>query len=162
MMFDRLLNRITRKSASVVPPMHEADSDLLFGALLVRLAQTDRLYMFEEAHQIERIFVAKNDLTPQEAEDFRYRCEALEVQIPSTIELAGILRAHTDKAQRTSIVAALWSVVFADQMEHVRETELLNMMEDLLGVDHADSLALRDIEAAKAIPTGQTTHPLGA
>lgn len=149
-MFDRILALFDRTAHKTeLPP---ADARHALGALLVRAAKADRAYLFQEVEQIDKILARRHGLDPVEAARMRAQCELLDEKLPATDELATILLAAVPLAEREAMVAALWSVVFADQVEHEREDDLLQQVAGLLGVDHQTCRALRDIERAKQPP----------
>jgi uncharacterized tellurite resistance protein B-like protein len=69
--------------------------------------------------------------------------------MPVTEDLAGILHDAINMEDREAAVTALWSVVFADGVEHEEEDELLHAVEAALGVSPADAKRLHDAEMAK-------------
>ena len=82
----------------------------------------------------------------------RLQSEALEEEMPSALELMGQLRDSIPAGERSAIVSALWSVVFADRIEHADEDGLIRVIEDVLGVPRHQSLALRATEFSRANP----------
>lgn len=127
-------------------------TDIAIGALLVRIAKVDGAYLFQETEQIERVLAARYALTGPEAAALRAECEALEEEMPSALELMGHMQADIPAEERAALVSALWSVVFADRIEHADEDELIQVIEDVLGVPRAQSLALRAQEFSRANP----------
>lgn len=146
-MFDKLKHLFTgQPSVTELPP---ADAEHALGALLVRAAKADDTYLFEELHQIDKILESQFNLNPVEAAKFRASCEKLEAQMPDTDELAGILQRAIPLDQRETCVATLWSVVFADGVEHEAEDRLLHQIEATLGIDPDTARRLHDAEQAK-------------
>ena len=127
-------------------------ADIALGALLVRIARVDGAYLFQEAEQIEQVLALRYALTPGEAKAMRQTCEAMEEQMPSALELMGRLHDHIPEQDRRAIVSALWSVVFADRVEHQDEDSLIQVIEDVLGVPRQQSLLLRAHEYSRANP----------
>ena len=147
-MFDRILSLFTGPQ-DFATPLPVADAQNALGALMVRAAKADRAYLFEEVEQIDAVLAKLYDLNPVEAAMMRAGCEKLEEEMPRTEDLAGILHSAISKDDREAAVAALWSVVFADGVEHEEEDELLHAVEAALGVDKATSKRLHDQEMAK-------------
>jgi len=146
-MFEKLKHLFAATpSVTTLPP---ADAEHALGALLVRAAKADDTYLFEELHQIDNILVAQFGMNPVEAAKFRASCEKLEEQMPDTVELAGILQRAIPLDQREACVAALWSVVFADGIEHEAEDILLHQIETTLGIDPDTARRLHDVEQAR-------------
>lgn len=142
-MFERILSLFkgTAPTRTALPP---ADVQHALGALLVRAAKADHAYLFEEVEQIDDVLAARYGLNPVEAAKLRASCEKLDEAMPDTAELAGILHAAIDLAEREATVAAMWKVVFADGIEEEEEDKLLHEVEALLGVSPEVSKRLHD------------------
>lgn len=146
-MIDRLLAFFQNPSAYETP-LPETDARHALGALMVRAAKADHLYLFEEVQQIDKVLAERNDLNPVEAAKMRAACEKLEAQMPATEDLAEALKTAVTEEEKEATVAALWKVVFADGIEHENEDELLHQVEAVLGVSPATAKRLHD-EAAQ-------------
>jgi uncharacterized tellurite resistance protein B-like protein len=142
-MLDRLV-AFFRNPENYQTPLPEADARHALGALMVRAAKADKAYLFEEVEQIDKVLAARNGLNPVEAAKMRASCEKLEEQLPKTKDLAVILKNAISEAEKEATVAALWSVVFADGVEHEDEDELLHQIESVLGVAPAVARRLHD------------------
>ncbi len=142
-MFESILALFQRTTPSEtkLPP---ADAKHALGALLIRAAKADHAYLFEEVEQIDDVLAARYNLNPVEAAKLRASCELLEEAMPETGDLAEILHAAIDLAEREATVAAMWSVVFADGIEEEEEDKLLQEVEALLGVSPEVSKRLHD------------------
>lgn len=147
-MLRRFFSFRRQKSATVNLPASQ--DELILGALLVHAAKVDEAYLFQEVEQIEAVLAKRHGLTPKVAMQMRIACEEVQEEWPSTLELVGKLHNDIPLSQRRAVVSAMWSVVFADGVEHKDENALLRMIEDLLGVDPNDSLALRAEEFEKS------------
>ncbi|MDG1866390.1 MAG: TerB family tellurite resistance protein [Yoonia sp.] len=146
-MFERILSLFSGSEFHTDLPA--ADARTALGALMVRAAKADHAYLFEEVEQIDRVLAKLYDLNPVEAAKMRAQCELLEEEMPETEGLAGILHDAIGVTEREAAVAALWSVVFVDGVEHEEEDELLHAVEAALGVSPADAKRLHDTEMAK-------------
>ena len=149
-MLRRFFSFRRQKTMSVDLPASQ--DDLILGALLVHAAKIDESYLFQEVEQIEAVLAHRHGLSPAVATKMRMACEAIQEEWPSALELVGKMHKDIPLGQRRAIVAAMWSVVFADGIEHREENALLRIIEELLGVDPNDSLALRAEENAKSHP----------
>jgi len=147
-MFERILSLFTG-SSDFHTELPAADVRTALGALMVRAAKADKAYLFEEVEQIDAVLGKLYDLNPVQAAKMRAQCEMLEEEMPDTEDLAGILHDAISKDDREAAVSALWSVVFADGVEHEEEDELLHAVEAALGVTPADAKRLHDTEMAK-------------
>ena len=147
-MLERLTALFQRKEKPDAP-LPEPDARLALGTLLVRVAMADKAYLFEEIEQIDRILAEAYDLSPIEAAKMRATCEKLAFAVEDDAEMAAIIREAVDYDHRREKVAALWRVVIADGITGDRETALVDLIEDRLGVARDDSEAAR---AAAVIP----------
>ena len=142
-MFERLLSFLNG-SSDYETPLPPADVKHALGALMVRAAKADRAYLFEEVDQIDRVLAHMYDLNPVEAAKMRAACEKLEHAMPETSALTDVLHAAIDNEHREEAVSALWTVVFADGIQHEEEDVLLHQVEELLGVAPETAKALHD------------------
>lgn len=146
-MFERILALFERNAPVTTLPPEEAKFAL--GALMVRTAKADRAYLFQEVEQIDAILARRNGISLLEAVQMRAQCELLDDALPETGDLARILQQAVSTAEREAMVAALWSVVFADGVEHVHEDALVAEIERLLGIDADTCRLIHDREQAK-------------
>lgn len=142
-MFDRILSLFQPDVR--ITPLPEADAQHALGALLVRAAKVDQVYLFEEIEHIDELLAHRYDLNPVEAAKLRAECENLEISMPDTEALATVLHDAISLEDREATVLALWEVVFADGVEVEAEDKLLHQLETLLGVSPARSKALHDL-----------------
>lgn len=150
-MFERILALFSPTPSAT--PLPEADARHALGALLVRVAKVDDAYLFEEVEQIDRMLARMYDLNPVEAAKMRAACERLEAEMPDTDELAAILHDAIPMSERELAVRALWTVVFADGVEHESEDILLHRIEADLGVTPDVARRLHDeaMTAARSV-----------
>ena len=141
-MFERILALFDRSGPVTTLPPTEAKYAL--GALMVRTAKADHAYLFQEVEQIDRILARRNGINVVEAAKMRAQCELLEESLPQTADLAATLQAAVSTEDREAMVAALWSVVFADGVENEEEDAVLAEVERLLGLDAATCRAIHD------------------
>lgn len=133
-------------------PLPEADAKHALGALLVRVAQADHAYLFQEVEQIDRILAKRFGLNPLEAAKMRAGCERLSDEMPDTKDLIAVLHDAIDLAEREATLLALWQVVFSDGQLHETEDELLALVQNTFGVApevcaRLRSEALRSVQA---------------
>lgn len=145
-MFDRILS-LFHKDVHVtrLPP---ADAQHAMGALLVRAAKADDIYLFEEIEHIDDVLAHRYGLNPVQAAKLRAESEKLEIAMPDTAALAKVLHDVISYEEREAMVLALWEVVFADGHEVEAEDVLLHQLEHLLGVPPDVSKRLHDTAMA--------------
>lgn len=147
-MLERLTQLFHRKTPED-QPLPEPDARLALGTLLVRVAMADHAYLFEEVEQIDRILAEAYDLSPLEAAKMRATCEKLAFAMDDDSEMAALVRDSVSYEHRLEKVEALWKVVMANGITDDRETALVDLVEEVLGVARPDSEAAR---ASAVIP----------
>ena len=142
-MFKRILSLFQQQGP--VTPLTDIDVRHALGALLVRAAKADHVYLFDEIEQIDEVLEHLYKLTAQETAQLRLECEALDTVVPDGKAFADILRDAISYEERVATVLALWEVVFADGHKATKEEELLSQLEALLGVSTEKSKELHDL-----------------
>lgn len=146
-MFERILQLFSPVS-SYRTPLPEADAKHALGALLVRVAQADNAYLFQEVERIDRILAKRFGLNPLEAAKMRAGCERLSDEMPETTALIAVLHDAIDVKEREATLFAIWQVVFSDGQVHEAEDDIVALVRKTLGVSseacerlRADALA---------------------
>lgn len=121
------------------PALPEPDEKLALGALLVRVAKSDRHYDAVEIGEIDRILAGTFHLNPVEAAKMRATCEKLDAAAPGTPDFALLIRQNVDYPHRLAMVRALWRVIMADGAHAPEEDATLREIETMLGIDATDS-----------------------
>ena len=147
-MFERLKS-FFQGPARKPAPLPELDAKLAFGTLLVRVAQADDTYLFEEISQIDHVLSRAFGLKPIAAAKMRATCEKLAHTITDDAKLASMIRETMDYAHRVEAVQAMWQVAEADGITDEREMALVHLIEEMLGIETEDNEAAR---AAAVIP----------
>ena len=132
-MFERILTLFSSVNRYRTP-LPEADAKHALGALLVRVAQADKAYLFQEIERIDRILAKRFDLNPLEAAKMRAGCERLSDEMPETEALIAVLHDAIDVKEREATLFALWQVVFSDGQMHETEDDLVTLVRVTLGV----------------------------
>ena len=132
-MFDGLLAYL-RNPGGYETPLPEADATHALGALMVRAAKADNAYLFEEIRLIDQVLARRHGLNPVEAAKMRAECERLEEEMPSTTEIAEIVKNAVSMEERETTLRALWDVVYADGIKHDEEDRLLHQIEEVMGI----------------------------
>ena len=144
--FERLKAWIAKPKDPLPPP----DTRLALGVLLVRVAKADKVYLFEELEQIDRVLARLNGINALQAAKLRAMCERLEEAISDTAAFANLLRTYVAYEQRVAMIEALWQVVIADGIEQRQELALVEWVQSDLGVEQ------KDCEAARAKAFNET------
>ncbi|MCR9126041.1 MAG: TerB family tellurite resistance protein [Rhodobacteraceae bacterium] len=135
------LRRIFRATRPVELP--EPDAKLALGALLVRVARSDRDYQFSEIRLIDRILARMYNLKPIAAAKMRATCERLNAAAPDSDRFAVLIRDSLPPEDRITALAALWEVVMADGAEADEELRIVEAARHALGLDDAQSAEAR-------------------
>lgn len=138
-MFERLFPNRSKEKKTLPEPTPQ----LALGALLVRIAMSDRDYRASEVGSIDKILAGTFDLKPLEAAKLRATCEALERHAPGTPEFAEILREAVPYADRVDLATSMWQVLLADAVHAAIEEETLHQIETAMGISPADSAEIK-------------------
>jgi uncharacterized tellurite resistance protein B-like protein len=133
------------------PALPDPDAELALGALLVRVAQSDRDYKLEEISLIDRILARLYQHDAIEAAKVRATCEKLHAAAPETDTFGRLIRETTGLEERLAALDALWEVVLADQNEHEGEIRILEEAYKAMGLSFADNEASRAKALAKLV-----------
>ena len=131
------------------PALPDPDAELALGALLVRVAKSDREYKLEEISLIDRILSRLYQHDALEAAKVRATCEKLHTAAPETDTFGRLIREATGLDERLAALDALWEVVLADQNEHEGEVRILEEAYKAMGLSFADNEASRAKAKAK-------------
>lgn len=126
-------------------PLPEPDADLALGALMVRVAKSDRNYQQSEISRIDRLLARIHGLGPIEAAKMRALCERLERAAPETDRFARLIRESVSVEARVAALQALWEVVLADGESQPEELQVLDTAREAMGLGHADSDRARSL-----------------
>ncbi|MFW8593434.1 TerB family tellurite resistance protein [Cribrihabitans neustonicus] len=138
------------------PALPDPDAELALGALLVRVAQSDRDYQLEEISLIDRILARLYQHNAIEAAKVRATCEKLHAAAPETDTFGRLIRETTGLEERLAALDALWEVVLADGEEHAGEVTILEDARKAMGLSYADSQAARARAMEKMDPAPET------
>ena len=145
-MLKKLCQAFRPKGAVTLP---DPDAELALGALMVRVAQSDREYQLEEISLIDRILAQLYQHDAIEAAKVRATCEKLQAAAPESDTFGQLIRETTGIEERLAAMDALWEVVLADNREHPGEITIIEEARIAMGLSHADSQAARVKAKAK-------------
>lgn len=121
------------------PGLPDPDAELALGALLVRVAQSDRSYQLEEISLIDRILARLYQHNALEAAKVRATCEKLHAAAPDTDTFGKLIRETTGLEERLAALDALWEVVLADGNEGEGEIRIVEDACQAMGLTVKDS-----------------------
>lgn len=130
-------------------PLPDPDAELALGALMVRVAQSDREYQLEEISLIDRILARLYQHDAIEAAKVRATCEKLQAAAPESDTFGKLIRETTGIDERLAAMDALWEVVLADHREHPGEVTIVEETRKAMGLSYDDSQAARARAVAK-------------
>jgi uncharacterized tellurite resistance protein B-like protein len=138
-----MIDILRRLLAPAPERLPEADAQLAFATLLVRLARTDGLYAAEEVERIDRVLALHHGLDPFAAARLRTEAEDLEREAPDTVRFTRALKDATALEDRAELLTALWSVALADGQREAHEDRLMRLVANLLGLTDVESALAR-------------------
>lgn len=142
----RMFERILKAFAAPAPqPLPKPDERLALGALMVRVAKSDRSYDLAEISRIDRILARLNSIGPVEAAKMRAMCERLDKAAPDADDFAHLIRETVSFEARIDALEALWEVLLADGEGQPEELNVVDHAREALGLSEADSEAARAI-----------------
>jgi len=126
------------------PDLPDPDAELALGALLVRVAKSDRDYQLEEISLIDRILARQFQHSPIEAAKIRATCEKLHAAAPETDTFASLIRSTTGIEMRLATLDALWEVVLADGRQQENELRIVEEARLAMGLTRAQADTARE------------------
>ncbi|MDK3073125.1 TerB family tellurite resistance protein [Sedimentitalea sp. JM2-8] len=130
--------------ASNTEELPDPDAELALGALLVRVAMSDRDYKVAEISLIDRILARLFQHNAIEAAKIRATCEKLHAAAPETDTFAKLIRETTGLSERLAALDALWEVVLADGDPKEDELRVLESARKAMGLSFLESKAARE------------------
>ncbi|PCH73735.1 MAG: hypothetical protein COC12_04675 [Rhodobacteraceae bacterium] len=122
----------------------DPDAELALGALLVRVAKSDREYQISEISLIDRILARLYQHNAIEAAKIRATCEKLHAAAPDSDTFAKLIRETTGIDERLAALDALWEVVLADGVQDEEEFRIVEEARAAMGLSLIDSQNSRE------------------
>lgn len=122
----------------------DPDAELALGALLVRVAKSDREYQISEISLIDRILARLYQHNAVEAAKIRATCEKLHAAAPDSDTFAKLIRETTGIDERLAALDALWEVVLADGVQNEEEFRIVEEARSAMGLSLIDSQNSRE------------------
>ncbi len=122
----------------------DPDAELALGALLVRVAKSDREYQVAEISLIDRILARLYQHDAVEAAKIRATCEKLHAAAPETDTFAKLIRETTGIRERLAALDALWEVVLADGIQNEEEIRIVEEARIAMGLSVIDGKKSRE------------------
>ncbi|PLX34473.1 MAG: hypothetical protein C0605_13435 [Hyphomicrobiales bacterium] len=120
------------------------DFQLALAGLLVRVAAIDGAYLDAEHERLKAVLQKRFELSPEIAGELSRAGRLKEQEAVDIYGFTRVLTKALDQEGRQEVVEMLWEIAFADGEVHEYESNLLWRASELLGVDRADRLRLRD------------------
>ncbi|WP_120501904.1 TerB family tellurite resistance protein [Roseovarius sp. EL26] len=111
--------------AATAEPLPEPDEKLALGALMVRVALSDKVYHLTEISEIDHLLGQFYGLKPVEAAKMRATCEKLAKQAPGSDDFAHMIRETVSEDSRIAALEAMWKVAMADGKRTPEELEVM-------------------------------------
>ena len=149
-MITELLQRLM---APTPKPLPQLDTRLALGAILVRVAKSDRDYAVEEIRRIDRILARSFGINTLEAAQLRADAERLEAEAPDDGRFAKAIAAAVPVSERETVLTAMWQIALADGVKRLAEEQFMERAGERLGLDAAA------VARARASAAGKTVIP---
>lgn len=124
-------------------PLPAPDAKLALGALLVRVAKSDKDYSVQEIGLIDRILAQHFGLKPIAAAKMRATCEKLHAAAPDSDSFAKLIRDGLARSDRMETLTDLWMVVLADGKQDAAEVAIVDAARIAMGLAEEDSSQAR-------------------
>jgi uncharacterized tellurite resistance protein B-like protein len=135
-----MLNKFFQSLRTPKPgDLPDPDAELALGALLVRVAKSDREYQVSEISIIDRILARLYQHNAVEAAKIRATCEKLQAAAPDSDTFAKLIRETTGLEERLAALDALWEVVLADGIQNDEEFRIVEEARAAMGLSSIDS-----------------------
>jgi uncharacterized tellurite resistance protein B-like protein len=135
-----MLNKFFQSLLTPKPgDLPDPDAELALGALLVRVAKSDREYQVSEISIIDRILARLYQHNAIEAAKIRATCEKLQAAAPDSDTFAKLIRETTGLEERLAALDALWEVVLADGIQNDEEFRIVEEARAAMGLSSIDS-----------------------
>ena len=139
-MFRNLLSRLFGEDETLLSPI---DAEVAIAALMVRLARSDNKYQQGEQNRIDQVLAGRRGLSLKEAAERRAAAEMIEAEAPDTVRFTRHIKDRIALEDRIGVIAALWSVAYADGSRAADEESVVRLVAGLLGVPDKDSALVR-------------------
>ena len=144
-MFDRIskfLSELADLSAAK-PGLDPDDPRLAAVALMVHLVDADGIRTANEIGRLREIISEAYKLTMPETEALIAQGEIADREAVDFYRFTKILERTLDREQRRAFVAMLWELVLADRNVGELEGHILWRIAELIGVEQAERIAIR-------------------
>ncbi len=140
-----MLNKFFQSLRTPKPgELPDPDAELALGALLVRVAKSDKEYQISEISLIDRILARLYSHNAVEAAKIRATCERLHAAAPDSDTFAKLIRETTGIDERLAALDALWEVVLADGVQNEEEFRVVEEARSAMGLSLIDSQNSRE------------------
>lgn len=134
------------------PAFDENDYRLAAAALMVHVIQIDGVAKEVEWHRLRALLEARFDLDTRAAEDLVALATRAEGEAVDLYRFTSLLNRTLNKAGRLRIVEMLWELVYADGEVSEFEDNVLWRAADLLHVEAAERVEIRNRVANMRMP----------
>jgi uncharacterized tellurite resistance protein B-like protein len=144
-MFDRISNFLSELAglSTAKPGLDPDDPRLAAVALMVHLVDADGIRTANEIGRLREIIGDAYKLTPPETEALIAQGEIADREAVDFYRFTKIIARTLDREQRLAFVAMLWELVLADRNVGELEGHILWRVAELIGVEQAERIAIR-------------------
>ncbi|MCU0830031.1 MAG: TerB family tellurite resistance protein [Rhizobiaceae bacterium] len=148
-MIDRL--RAFLAGLSRRPDEHQADNDLRLAAaaILIHLADADGTRDARETRRLHDVIAEAYGLTEAETQALVARGAVADSESVDFYRFTRTLNRALDRQAKQDFIAMMWDIAFADRHLDEIEDALIWRIAELIGIDQAERIALKQQVAAR-------------
>jgi uncharacterized tellurite resistance protein B-like protein len=144
-MFDKITKFLSEISGlgSAKPGLDPDDPRLAAVALMVHLVDADGIRTANEIGRLRYVIGQAYGMTPAETDALILQGEIADREAVDFYRFTKIISRTLDRDQRRAFIAMLWELVLADRNVGELEGHILWRIAELIGVEQAERLAIR-------------------
>jgi len=133
-MIDRILKLLSGEEGLSSPSQSSDSLQVAVAALLVEAARMDDRFEGPERHMIERLLMARFDLSADAAGTLLHSAEAEVTRSTQLFPFTSLTVKRLDETERTRVIEMLWEVAYADGVLDPQEDMLVRRIAGLIHV----------------------------
>lgn len=136
--FLRNLQRAGRQKETL-----EDDPQVAAAALMFHVVDADGIRSDAEKRRLEELLSRQFDLSGERLKHLIQAGEKADREAIDLYAFTSVLKRHLDLDARIEFIRIMWEIVYADGVRHELEDNLVWRIAELIGVERADRVAMR-------------------
>lgn len=136
--FLRNLQRAGRQKETL-----EDDPQVAAAALMFHVVDADGIRSDAEKQRLEELLSRQFDLSGERLKHLIQAGEKADREAIDLYAFTSVLKRHLDLDARIEFIRIMWEIVYADGVRHELEDNLVWRIAELIGVERADRVAMR-------------------